>query len=263
MAQYIKSLKNGMDALNLLANEGPKTVNDIAKHLGVHRTSAHRLLATLASGNFVHRSSDNGLYHLGPQLIRLGHALITSSGVRKAVGPQLEWLATETREAAVLKVPYDRFWAVCLESAEGDHAVQTLAKPGRVTPLHVGGTGKAILAHLPAETVDAMAQEGLLKPYTDKTLVEPAALKEQLEIIRLRGYSISLGEIEEGASAIGAPIFDVAGKVVAAISIAGPAHRLTAPDRQPGLIKAVLMAAERASEMIGFSFPDDSSPAVG
>ncbi len=129
----------------------------------------------------------------------------------------------ETVNLAVL----DDNMAVYIEILESNHAFKISAQIGGRDYPHCTSLGKAILAFLPDQEVEAIAAATGLPRLTDRTITSIERLREELEVIRTRGYSIDDGENEEGARCIGAPIFNRRGQVVAAISISGPAQHLS------------------------------------
>jgi IclR family acetate operon transcriptional repressor len=129
--------------------------------------------------------------------------------------------------------------------------VRTPSTVGRRTPAHSSSLGKALLAFVPPAALDELLIRRPLHAYTKKTLVTRSALIAHLHKVRLRGYAVDDQEIEQGLRCVGAPVRDYTGRVVAALSIAGPAFRIT-KSRLPVLIRSVVAVARDLSAELGY-----------
>jgi DNA-binding IclR family transcriptional regulator len=114
---------------------------------------------------------------------------------------------------------------------------------------HCTAAGKVLLAHLPREELD-LALAGKLESFTPHTITDPVRLRNDLAAIRAQGYAIVQEELEEGLNAAAAPIYDHTARVTAAISVAGPAYRVT-PERLPELVRQLVSTANQISEQLG------------
>lgn len=188
---------------------GPGTVAELAARLGVPRTVANRLLATLRAHGFVHRGPD-ARYALGVALVDLAGRV--EARLRTVAAPLLAGLAEELDETAILTIR-DGAEAVAVDQYRaGRHMVTIDYRPGTHHPLTVAAAGLAILAW----SDDAPA---------------PDALRPRLAAIRSRGYAHSSNEFQQGVCGVSAPIFGPAGTPVASIGIVTPAARFTTPER--------------------------------
>src|SRR5262249_20853486 len=132
----------------------------------------------------------------------------------------------------------------------GSHVIGTIPSLGTRWPAHATSTGKALLAHL--EGGDDMLGEEPLSAFTPRTLTDPKALARELARVRQRGFAISSEELEPGFVAVGAPVRDALGRVVAAVSVGGPKTRLTATAVVAAVGSRVKAAADRVSERLGY-----------
>jgi DNA-binding IclR family transcriptional regulator len=165
-------------------------------------------------------------------------------------GPFLEKLGGETGETAHLGVLSDNE-VVSIASSDGHHAVRMSVTVGQRSPVHCSSLGKSILAFLPEGSVDSILRERGLKSYTRHTIGRRSELILELKQIRARGFAVDDQELEEGLKCIGSPVRDYSGKVVAALSIAGPALRLT-KERVRAMAPLVVQAASDLSVCLGY-----------
>lgn len=219
---------------------------DLAKAVGLNKTTAYRLLTALESEGMVERA--DGGYGLGPELLALGARALGASELRQASRPELQALAAATRETATLEVLVGRE-ALILDEVAGTHRVGTMPSVGTRWPAHAASTGKAILAFLP-EDEQAAFLRGRLAALTSRTITEPGAFRRELARVSGRGWSLNAEELEEGFVAVGAPVRSGDGRVTAAISVGGPRARLL-PERVAELARLVPAAAARISERLG------------
>lgn len=211
--------------LDLLAEQSPRTVTQIATALGVHKSTASRLLGALRSSELVEPApAARGGYRLGPALVRLARAAGTALPPEDAA----RWISDRT--AAELALTAN------VAILDGHHAVNIAqTNPtsglfvmrdyiGQPTPSHATSSGKALLAHARAQTQDEAAKA--LTSYTPRTLTTPAALREELARVRTRGWAASDQEWEQGVTAVAVALALPDGTVDAALSVTAPVHLL-------------------------------------
>jgi DNA-binding IclR family transcriptional regulator len=246
----VQSLGRGLAALELLAGAGVDMgVSELARAMDVHKSTASRLLATLQDHDLVERSPDSEKYHLGAGLARLARAAAADLDLADAAGPVMRDLAARTGETVNLAVLRDDR-VVNVDQVSAPQQLVSVNWVGRDTPLHCTSNGKALLAFLPAaERRRILARP--LERLTPHTVVRRAALERQLERVRRDGYAFTTEELEVGLNAVAAPVRDRAGGVVAAISVAGPAYRVS-PDRLPPLGELTRDAGAAISRRMGF-----------
>ncbi len=229
--------------LKTFTRERPERgLSELCDELGLAKTTAHRLLGALESEGLVERSPATGSYRLGPGVIALGAQALTTSDLRSLARPELERLAAESGETATLEVLMDDRMLI-LEEVAGRHLVAAAATVGTHWPVHATSTGKAVLAAMP-EARRRLHLPARLPRHTSATLVDAAAFERELARVRERGYATAIGELEEGAVAVGAAFCGRDGEPLGAVSVGGPAARL---DRRsiPRLGALVVAAARR------------------
>lgn len=220
----VQSLERALDILEVLSkSEREMGVTEIGPMVGLANGTTHRLLATLTARGYARQVPESRKYTLGPRAITL------ASAARERLGPLaqpfLRELMEVSRESANLAV-LDRNSVVYLEQVPASRMVRMFTEPGNRVPPHASGTGKVLLAYEPPAAVDAILGQDGLRRYTANTITDRRRLEEELGRIREQGYAADFEELEEGVRCVAAPVFGAEGKVVAAISISGPAGRL-------------------------------------
>ena len=234
--------------LALGESQGEAGVTELARRLGLHKSTASRLLATLQKRGLVEQDDETGKYRLGLVVIRLAERAERTLDLRGIAMPELERLARLTHETTSLGViEGDKLLTVA--QADGPNLIAVGDWTGRTVPLHCAAAGKVLLAALPEREVLGIVRRGLTS-YTERTLVELEPLLEELARVRRRGYATALGEFDLGLNAIGAPVHDARGAVVAAVHIWGPGFRIT-PRRIPELAAHARESAAAISIRLG------------
>lgn len=247
----MKTLEKALELLFLLArSSGPLGVDAIAAELGMPRSTAYRFIRTLQRRHLVDASSGDGKYHLGIKVLELYQGLLNLYSLRAAALPFLQALTARTGNTSYLCIESDHL-AVCVESVESPEGLISRLGVGRTLPLHAGAAAKVLLAHLP-EAEQREVLRGKLVRFTKFTVTNRRRLREELGRIRRDGYSYTNQEVDPGSRAVGVPVCDFSGKVVAALGIAGPMHKF-----QDGQIREIVAIVKdhgrMISEKLGFS----------
>jgi DNA-binding IclR family transcriptional regulator len=229
-------------------SQGEAGVTELARRLGLHKSTASRLLATLQKRGLVEQDDETGKYRLGLVVIRLAERAERTLDLRGIAMPELERLARLTHETTGLGI-LDGDALLTVAQADGPNLIAVGDWTGRSTPLHCVASGKVLLAALAEREVLRILRRGLVS-FTERTLVELEPLLAELARIRRRGYATALGEYETGMNAVAAPVQDARGNVIAAVNIWGPAFRLT-PRRIPELAAQAREAASAISVRLG------------
>jgi DNA-binding IclR family transcriptional regulator len=226
----------------------PAGVTELARRLGLHKSTASRLLATLERRGLVEQDDETGKYRLGIAIIRLAQRAERTLDVGRLGQPELERLARLAHDPASLVVPRgDR--ALVVAQADPPSVAAVADWTGRTLPLHATAAGKMLLASLPERDVVRIIRAAL-PAYTLRTIVELEPMLAELARIRRRGFAVALGELETGLHAVAAPVHDARGTVVAAVELRGRALRLPT-SRLPELAAAVRDAASAISQRLG------------
>ena len=219
-------------------------VSEVAQATGLHKATAHRILMTLFNGGFLERTADGERFRLGLRLMELGLGALRSLDFRRAAFPYMQQLVERFQEICTLSM-FDRGQVLYVEVVHSQRSLTIAARVGRHLPVHCTASGKLLLAFLPTEVVEPVLDAPLVI-YTEKTITAPDELREELKVVRQRGYALADEEFEVGIWAISAPIRDMDGNVIAALSIPFPTNRLRR-ERIPEIAQALLEAANAVS----------------
>ena len=201
----------------------PQTAPDLAERCGLNRSTAWRILATLEDEGLVERDAATNRYSIGHAVARLTAA--GTEAMPRVARPHLEQLARRTGETVSLAVPRG-LQLVYVNQVEAPH-VMAPDWLGRTVPLHATSTGKALLAWLPSEELEAVIAQPLPR-FTDSTITELGKLRQEMERVRRRGYAVSRAELETGLWGVSAPVLDRRGRPIAVVSVWGAEGRLRA-----------------------------------
>jgi IclR family KDG regulon transcriptional repressor len=219
-------------------------VSEIAQATGLHRATAHRIAMTLLGNGFLERTADGAKFQLGLRMVELGLGALQRLDVRRAAFPYMQQLVERFQEICTLSM-FDRGQVLYVEVVHSERSLTIAARVGRHLPAHCTASGRVFLAFLPREVVEPILKAPLTA-CTAKTITSLAALREELEATRQRGYALDDEEFEEGIRAIAAPVRDLDGNLVAALSIPSPTNRLRR-ERIPEIAQALLEAANAVS----------------
>jgi DNA-binding IclR family transcriptional regulator len=226
LSEPIRAVERALDVLVCFSSRTPElTMTQIADQIGVHKSTVHRLLATLEKRRFVQRDAATGAYRLGIRLLQMTYLTLEHNDLRRLTTPFIRRLCEQHHENIDVSV-LDDTDVVFVNHLEGPQRVKVAATTGQRLPAFATASGRAILAYLPAETVQRILARGMPR-YTQYTPLAPEAVQEDLQLIRERGFAFSEQEYEDGINAVAAPILDEYEKPFAAVAIVGPAYRLT------------------------------------
>lgn len=220
----LKSVANTLDVLDCFLTDDELGVSEVARSLGVAKSSAHRMLSTLASRGFVERNSATGRYRLGLHLYELGQLSISRSRLRQAALPIMDDLRQRTGHTTHLGVA-DGADVVHLERLQCREGLYLLdAVLPRRFATHCSATGKVLAAFDPA-VAEARRRVGF-PSITSNSVQSAAQWDATLAKVRSEGVAINRNEILAGVMSVAAPIFDSTGRLVAALSIVGPTETM-------------------------------------
>jgi DNA-binding IclR family transcriptional regulator len=241
----VQSVDRAVAVLELLAARGESGITEIAAVLGVHKSTASRLVSVLEGRGLVEQLGQRGKYVIGFGVVRLAGAAIGRLDLAGVGLPVCQGLADSIGETINIAV-LDGTSAVNITQARGAAAISAQNWIGQRTPLHATSSGKVLLAHLEPARRKEILNDGL-PALTPNTLTDPVALAEELDEVLATGYATTFEELEIGLHAVAVPIFGAGGRLLAAMSASGPAYRL--PRRQTKAIAADLAAG--AAELSG------------
>jgi IclR family transcriptional regulator, acetate operon repressor len=236
----------------LLFVGGPASlgVSEIARELGLSKAVVHRILQSLAARQVVELDTATRGYRLGRAAVALGARALRDHDMRSSARPVLRRLRDATGETTTLSELMGDS-RVYLDQFESPQEIKMTVELGMPHALHAGGSGKAILAFLPADVREDLLSRPLRR-LTGRTVVDPEALRAELDLVRERGYAVSFGERRHGAGSVAAPVFGVDGEAVGSISVCGPVDRFDEA-AVAAYVPQVLAAAAEVSRSLGWA----------
>lgn len=258
-AYTVKALVKALRILESLAEEGQPslTLTELSRRLHLHVSTVHRLMVNLLRQGFVEQNPAAGGYQLGYRVLRMGLKVLDRLDYRRVAQPLLRDLNQQTQETVHLAILQDDC-AISIEKFGSLQPVGLDARLGGQMPLHCTGVGKTLLAYQSEETLARLSKSPGFERFTPRTLTTLPQLKKELERVRERGYAVDYEEAVEGLRCVAGPVFDHAGRVVAAFSVAGPASRLTS-ERIPDIARLVCETSREISYRLGYRQPGRSA----
>ena len=248
-AASVQSLDRALRILAIVADGSGLSLSEVAAQSGLAASTTYRMLTTLANHGMVEFEQDGQLWSIGVETYRMGSAFLRRRNlVDRARGIMQELMET-TGETANLGVAEDDC-VVFVSQVETHQAIRAFFRPGTRSPFHASGIGKAILAHLSSDRVNAIVRKSGLEAYTPKTLADPMSLSRDLREIKARGWSVDDEERHPGMRCVAAAIFNEFGEPVGGVSVSGPTVRVTA-ERAGAIGPLVRDAAGEITRMIG------------
>ncbi|MET9601600.1 MULTISPECIES: IclR family transcriptional regulator [unclassified Streptomyces] len=239
-----QSVERALRILPVLAG-GPAGLGAVAEALGVHKSTALRLLRTLNEHGLVYRQTD-GRYRLGAQLFALAAEAIENLDVRDIAHPHLMELNRATGHTVHLALHQDDE-VVYVDKVDSRYPVRMYSRIGRPVPLTVAAVAKLLLADLPDAERRALADRIEYPRYTARSTPDAAAFLRELDLVREQGWATDLGGHEESINCLGAPVHGPDGRVVAALSVSAPGVVLAAEGLLE-LLPQVLRTADAISQ---------------
>lgn len=247
----VKSLGKAIRVLECFSLREPRLpLSEIARRAQLPLSTTHRILATLREVGLVEQEGDRDLYRLGLKVLELGSVVLANMEVHREALPFIEELVRETGETVHLGV-FDGTHVISIEKMDSPHGLASQVTIGKEAPAYCTAVGKALLASQSDPIVDHVCRLGLTR-YTPQTITDPARLGKELERIRAVGYAVDDREHEPDVRCVAAPIRNQTGKVIASISVSGPATRIP-KERIPALAARVREVAGQLSLRLGYS----------
>jgi DNA-binding IclR family transcriptional regulator len=247
----VQVLDRALAALAILASSASDcSLAELCPALKLHKSTVHRLMMVLEQHRLVVKNPETGRYRLGLRLYELGSRAIDGLDLRGRARPYLDQLQDEFGETVFFCI-LDEGQVFYVEKVESQRSVRTACTVGSRAPAYCTAVGKAMLAELPDTEVSKIVRRWGLKAVTPKTITTASALKAELRAVRARGYAIDDEEKEEGLRCIGAAVRSHNGKLAAAMSISGPAFRIT-KERVPEIARVLTEAANKLSAELGY-----------
>ncbi len=247
----VKSVDRALEVLTILCNgDGEMSLAELSEWVGLHKSTAHRLLQSLMNYRLVSQDPDTRRYKAGLGIFGLAHQVLSKIELRSQALPELKELSHRLNETVHLAV-LENDEMVYIDKEETQRTIRMYSAVGKRGPLHCTGVGKVLLAYLPGEKLERIIDQKGLHRYTDKTITSLPKLREHLAMIRERGYAIDDTEHESEIRCVACPIRSHSGEVAAAISLTAPASRMTREGIEK-LAPLVKEYADRISQKMGW-----------
>jgi DNA-binding IclR family transcriptional regulator len=251
--KIIQSIDRALQVLELFSLEKPEWgVTEISKALNIYKSNVHNILSTLAERGYFKKDPKTDKYKLGIKFFELGSVVIKNMDLRKIAHPYIEKLSKEFNETVHLGI-LDEGRVISIEREESDKGLCSHIEIGRRAPLHCTAVGKAIMSYLSEDEINLIIKEKGLEKYTENTITNKEGLENEFKKIRKQGYAVDNMEHEEGVRCVAGPIRDYNGKVIASMSISGPAFRID-ESNIPNIAKKVKEYCDCISKEMGYIF---------
>ena len=236
----VQSIERAFTVLGTLA-DGPIGVTEVAERSRLPKSTAARLLASLTREGVVEQVPGDSRYRLGSRLATLAAGVLPTRSLARLARSTLTALAAEAGEAAGLSVP-DGNLVHYIEQVDTPNPVSVRDWTGSRIPMHAVSSGQVLLAFRKPVVLERYLDRPLER-FTDRTLVDPDALRDRLRTVRRDGFAWAREEFDRGINSVAAPIADASGEVIAAVHLHGPSYRFPGPDAENAVSHLVVAAA--------------------
>lgn len=248
---YRGSLVKGIRLLEVLADNGrPMGISEMARALGMDKSTVYRLLATLKVRGYLEQDPETRRYMVGPRMIAISSRVLGSSDVRLQARPFMKRLLQETRETVHLAMRMED-QVVYIAQEISPEVVSVNTEIGQREPIYCTAVGKALVAFLPEDELEDVIGRLDFRRHTPQTITDPEQFRAHCCQIRAQGYAVDDEELYPGVRCIAAPVRGYDGNVVASLGISGPASRLQR-EAIPRLGRVVAKYAQEISNRLGY-----------
>ncbi len=248
----IHSVDHAFDVLEAFRTSEPELgVTQLAKLLNLHKNNVFRILATLENRGYVEQNAKTGNYRLGLKAFEAGQAYLRHTNLLSVAHPAMVTLTGELMENAYLSVLRGDY-VFYLDEVIADQKIQVVSRLGTRVSSHCTATGKVFLAFIEKEQSDAILKQLELEKMTPNTITDLSTLQKELASVSETGFAVDREEWTPGLKCVAAPIRDYYGKVQGAISVSGPADRMSDSRIKKEIVPAVQIQAMEASKKLGY-----------
>ncbi|MEW5721745.1 MAG: IclR family transcriptional regulator [Thermodesulfobacteriota bacterium] len=247
---FISSLAKGIKVLEILSEKDALTVSDVARQLGANRASSHRFLATLRELGYVQQVQDKR-YRLTFKLFEMGFRFANRFEIREVARPYLQELSLAFNETVNLGY-LDGLDVLHIDKIDGREILRVDSPLGSRAPVYCTALGKAMLSVMPQDELHNLLDRLVLKKQGPNTITSIKILIKELDKTRKRGFAVDDCEMAAGLRCIAAPVYDHTGRASHAISVSGPALRIT-NERLEEIHPVVRRVGRELSEKLGYS----------
>lgn len=246
----IQSLHRGIQTLEILSDHDSMSVTEIAKELGVDKSTASRILDTLRECDMVQLVNSTRKYRLGFGILHLSESLKKNLNIIDIARPVLKEVSNEINQSVHL-CAFNKNMVYVIDQVVSTQSYSLNASVGMVEPMHASSVGKCILAYRRPDMINDLIDDYEYVQYTNNTIMDKRNLLKELEKIKEQGYAIDDRELSEGVLCVAAPIFDYKKHVKYAIGISGPSNLMT-QERVDYFRKKLIQAATKIGREVGY-----------
>lgn len=249
----IQSLERALTILNKLS-EYPDgiPISRLSEHVSLTKSTTHRMLATLASMNYVVKDEKTDKYKLGLQILFLSRNLLNNSNIVNTAKHYLEKLSQEVNETVHLCIE-DHGEVIYIDKIESNQTIRMFSRVGSRAPMYCTGVGKVLLSGMDQDSFEEIISKIEFIPKTPTTITSKEAFREEIEKVKNQGYALDNSENETVLRCIAYPIYDHKGKIIASFSISGPTNRVTMEVINNSLIDKMKQYSIDISRNLGYT----------
>ncbi|ANS79748.1 Transcriptional regulator, IclR family [Serinicoccus hydrothermalis] len=244
----VQSVDRALTILEILAKVGEAGIGEVATTLGVHKSTASRLVSTLAAHDLVELTGERGRARLGVGVLRLAGSTSARLDLVQEARPVCQELAAETNETVNIAVLGGRS-ALYIDQVIGPSTITSHNWVGQHIPLHATSNGRVLVSELSPR--ERRATWGELTAYTEGTVTDPDELDRLVDAARERGCAVVRDELDVGLTAVAAPVRNAHGEICASMSVSGPSFRMD-PERVEEVVPVLVAAAAEVSSRLGW-----------
>lgn len=249
--ELVQSVDRTLTILEVLSDYSDGLgITDISERVNLHKSTVYRLLSTLSYKGYVVQDEETSKYKITFKLFELGSKKVDKLDLLNCSKSYTKALMESVNEVVHLVIREDTE-IVYIDKVEANNTISMASRVGKRNPMYCTATGKGMLAFMPEEEVLKVWNSSKIIKLTKNTNTDFILFKKELQAIKKNGYAIDDEENEMGVRCVGAPIFNINGKVAGAISVSGPMHRVT-EDKIDFISKEVLKYASLISEELGY-----------
>jgi len=252
----VPAIEKAMVILEELANsQNGLSVSELTRNLSLPKSSTYGLLLTLERMGYLHRNETTRRYMFGMKIFTLANMAMNGLNLRKLASPYIRTLMKKTNLTVHMAI-LEQNEAVIIEKIESPYTPRVETWVGKRMGIHCTAAGKALISDWREEDIDRLIHHGLPR-YNENTIVSPRKLKEELALVRERGYSVDAEEETIGSRCIGAPIYNQTGRIVAAISLVGHKQQIHRETLDPLILRVKETAAQISQELDRLAEPSE------
>lgn len=252
--QSVQVIERGLDLIELLAtSEYGMSISELCQKTGLPKSTVHRILSTYADRHYVEKNEESSVYCLGHKFVEIASLFLNKIILKTEAAPIMHELAVEFQCVSYLGI-LEQNEVMYLERAEQFNSLRLYAQIGKREPVYCTALGKVLSAALPENEFMHMTRHLSYIPYTPSSVKNFDEFVKEVEFARINGYAVDREEHTMGSCCLAVPIYDYTRKVMAAMSISGPA--LLSNYNEDYLAARMKDAAMTLSKRVGYTIPN-------